>query len=150
MDIINNIEWYFDEPKNAINRDSGKKITKKALETIVFDDTINVNVKFCLPLNNEFSFTETRELSRPITVEQILILVHNFYDEPLKKENIDKAFEGNEEWKEEIIERYNGDISKLTNYCVFEDTCTPDFCGINLMEKSTKNPGEYFVSIGPE
>ena len=156
MEIINNIEWYFDKPKNAINRDSKKRITKKELSTIVFDIFCNKNVdnsvdnsvKFCLPLNNDFSFTETRELQRPITVEQILLLVRNFYNEPLK--DIDKSFENNEEWKEEIIERFNGDISKLTNYHVFEDTCTPDFCGILLMEESEENVGEYFIGIGPE
>ena len=146
MEIINNIEWYFDEPKNAKNKDTLKKITKKELKTIIFDDSVNENIKFCLPLNNEFTFTETRELSRPITVEQVLTLVHNFYAEPLKKENIEKAFENNEEWKEEILDNYEGDISKLKNYDVFEDTCTPDFCGIHLMEDS----GEYFVEIGPE
>ena len=146
MEIINNIEWYFDEPKNAINKNTRKKITKKELNTIIFDNSVNENVKFCLPLNNELSFTETRELSRPITIKQILMLLYYFYKEPLNVENIDKLFEGNEEWKEEIIERYDGDINKLTNYHVFEDTCTPDFCGINLIEDT----GEYFIGIGPE
>jgi hypothetical protein len=149
MEIINNIEWYFDEPKNAINRDTRKKIQKKELKTIVFDDSIKENVKFCLPLNNDFTFSQTRELPRPINVEQILTLLYNFYNEPLKIENIDKAFENNEEWREEIIERLNEDISKLTNYHVFEDTCSPDFCGINLIDEG-ENKGEYFVEIGPE
>lgn len=149
MEIINNIEWYFNEPKNAINKDTRKKITKKELKTIVFDDTIKENVKFCLPLNNDFSFTETRELQRPINVEQILTLIYNFYNEPLNIENIDKVFENNEEWKEEILERVNGDISKLINYDVFEDTCTPDFCGLELI-KEGENINEYFIGIGPE
>lgn len=138
MEIINNIEWYFDEPKNAINRYTRKKIQKKELKTIVFDDSIKENVKFCLPLNNDFTFSQTRELPRPINVEQILTLLYNFYNEPLKIENIDKAFENNEEWKEEIIERLNKDISKLTNYHVFEDTCSPDFCGITPTEKNNE------------
>ena len=146
MEFINNIEWYFDEPKNAKIRDTQKQITKKQLQTIVFDDSVNENIKFCLPLNNNFLFSETRELPRPITVEQILILIRDFYSEPLKPENIDKAFEENEEWKEEIIERLDGDIHELTNHHVFEDTCTPDFCGLNLTEET----GEYFVGIGPE
>ena len=72
MEFINNIEWYFDEPKNAKIRDTQKQITKKQLQTIVFDDSVNENIKFCLPLNNNFLFSETRELPRPITVEQIL------------------------------------------------------------------------------
>lgn len=146
MELINNIEWYFDQPKNAKIRDTQKQITKKQLQTIVFDDSVNENIKFCLPLNNNFLFSETRELPRPITVEQILILIRDFYSEPLKPENIDKAFEENEEWKEEIIERLDGDIHELTNHHVFEDTCTPDFCGLNLTEET----GEYFVGIGPE
>ena len=146
MNLINNIEWYFDEPKNAKIRDTQKQITKKQLHTIVFDNSVNENVKFCLPLNNNFLFSETRELPRPITVEQILILISDFYNEPLKPENMDKAFEENEEWKDEIIERLDGDVNELTNHHVFEDTCAPDFCGLNLMEET----GEYFVGIGPE
>jgi hypothetical protein len=150
MDIINNIEWYFSKPKDAINRDTMKEITKEELKTVVFDDSVNENVKICFPLNNDFSFSETRELSRPITVEQLLTFIQQFYSEPLKEENIEKAFENNEEWKEEILERFDGDVNKLTNYHVFEDTCTPDFCGIHLMEEENENKGEYFVGIGPE
>ena len=85
MEIINNIEWYFDEPKNAKNKDTLKKITKKELKTIVFYDFVNENIKFCLPLNNEFTFKETIELSHHVTVEQILTLIHYFYDKLLKK-----------------------------------------------------------------
>lgn len=62
---------------------------------------------------------------------------------------MDKAFENNEEWREEIIERFDGDSSKLTNYHVFEDTCTPDFCGITRIDEG-ENAGKYFVEIGPE
>lgn len=147
MEIINNIVWYFDEPKNAINKNTGKKITKKALSTIVFDDSVKEPLKFGFPLNNDFLFMEIRELHRPITVEKLLTFIHNFYKEPLKEDNFDKAFEGNEEWMEEILERYDGNRHKLTNYHVFEDTCTPDFCGIHLSEE---NDNEYFVGIGPE
>ena len=149
MEIINNIEWYFDEVNNAINRDTKMKLTKKNLSTFVFDNLTEENVKFCLPLNNDFTFTKTIELPRPITVEQILILLHNFYNDKLKSDDIDKAFENNEEWKEEILERFDGDSSKLINYHVFEDTCSPDFCGISLIEEGN-NKGEYFINIGPE
>jgi hypothetical protein len=152
MDIINNIEWYFGEPKSAKHKDTRKKITKKELSAIVFDNSIEEgNVKFCLPLSNDLDFCETRELPRPLSVEQILIFLRDFYREPLKKEHFDRAFEDNEEWKEEIIERFDGDVSRLTNYHVFEDTCTPDFCGILLItESGGENAGEYFVQIGPE
>ncbi len=150
MNIINNIEWYFNEPKYAINRNTRKHITQEELETIVFDGSLHTNVKFCLPLSDDLSFTETRELACPITVEQLLTMIGKFYNEPLKKENFDMAFENNEEWKEEIVERYNGDISKLINYHVFEDTCSPDFCGIHLIEEIGDHLGEYFVNIGPE
>ena len=99
MDILNNIEWYFGEPKYAKIRKTYKLITKKQLKTVVFDDSVKENIKFCLPLNNNFLFSETRELPRPITVEQILLLISDFYNEPLKQENMDKAFEENEEWR---------------------------------------------------
>lgn len=148
MDIINNIEWYFGKPKDAINKDTGKKITKKSLKTIVFDDTVKENIKFCFPLNDDFTYTETRELSRPINVEQLLQFISDFYNEPLKQETIDKSFKTNEQLKEDWITNMIdcfGDINNLTNYQLFDDTCTPDFCGIHLTDD-----GEYFINIGPE
>jgi hypothetical protein len=105
-------------------------------------------------LNDNFTFTETRELSRPINVEQVLQLVQDFYKEPLSEEIINKTFGENIEWKDDwmadMMEQYDGDISKLTKYNLLDDVCTPDFCGIHLMEDSSKNPGEYFIGIGPE
>ena len=144
MEIINNIEWFIkSEPKTAKNKTTNKIITKNELETIVFD---NGNINFSLPLNDNLTFSKIRELECPISVEQILTLIYKFYKEPLEQENIDKSFEENEEWKEVVMNYYNGDTSKLTNYDVFTDTCTPDFCGLELMEET----GMYFVNIGPE
>ena len=155
MEILNNLEWYFynDEPKGAKNRDTGKKITKQKLNTIVFDDSVKENVKFCFPLNDDFTFTETRELPRPIMVKQILTLVHDFYNELLTQETIDKSFGENiqdkTDWMEEMM--YDGDTSKLAKYHLFNDDCaTPDFCGIHLMENTEENQREYFINIGPE
>ena len=155
MEILNNLEWYFynDEPKGAKHRDTGKKITKQKLNTIVFDDSVKENVKFCFPLNDDFTFTETRELPRPIMVKQILTLVHDFYNELLTQETIDKSFGENiqdkTDWMEEMM--YDGDTSHLTKYNLLNDDCaTPDFCGIHLMEDTEENQGEYFIDIGPE
>ena len=155
MEILNNLEWYFynDELKEAKNRDTGKKITKQKLNTIVFDDSVKENVKFCFPLNDDFTFTETRELPRPIMVKQILTLVHDFYNELLTQEIIDKSFGENiqdkTDWMEEMM--YDGDTSHLTKYNLLNDDCaTPDFCGIHLMEDTEENQGEYFIDIGPE
>ena len=156
MEILNNIIWYFfyDEPKCAKYIYTENKLTKKQLNTIVFDDSVKENVKFCFPLNDNFTFTETRELSRPINVEQVLQLVQDFYKEPLSEEIINKTFGENIEWKDDwmadMMEQYDGDISKLTKYNLLDDVCTPDFCGIHLMEDSSKNPGEYFIGIGPK
>ena len=155
MEILNNLEWYFynDEPKEAKNRDTGKKITKQKLNTIVFDDSVKENVKFCFPLNDDFTFTETRELQRPVTVKQVLTLVNQFYNELLTQEIIDKSFGENiqdkTDWMEEMM--YDGDTSNLTKYNLLNDDCaTPDFCGIHLMEDTEENRGEYFIEIGPE
>ena len=93
MDILNNIEWYFGDIKTAINSDTRKPLTKNELKTIVFDDSVKENVKICFPLNNNFSFTETREYARPLTVEQVLKIIRNFYIEPLKPENMEKKEE---------------------------------------------------------
>jgi len=147
MELINNIEWYFDEPKNAKIRDTQTLITTKQLNTVVFDNSIKENVKFCLPLNDDFLFSETRELARPITVRQILKLIYDFYNEPLKHKNIDEAFKNKEDWKEIVLDEYDGDCSKIINYDVFVNiNCAPDFCGLDFDE----NTGEYFVGIGPE
>jgi len=152
MDIVNNIEWYFNDPKNAIIRDTMKKITKPQLKTIVFDDSIKENIKFCFLLNDDFTFTETRELPTPITVEQLLFFVSDFYHEPLTQEHIDKSFGENIEcknkWNDSMIESHNDcDISHLKKIDIFDTTCTPDFCGIHLSEE---NSDEYFIGIGPE
>lgn len=153
MEILNNIEWYFDNPKNAVLRDTRKKITKQQLSTIVFTKLDNVeNIKFCFPLNDDFTYTQTRELATPATVEQILTLIHKFYSEPLTKETIDKSFgetiegiERKHDWQDNAIDCSH----KLTNIDIFDDTCAPDFCGINLIETG-ENAGEYFVGVGPE
>jgi hypothetical protein len=152
MEIVNNIEWFFNAPKNAIIRDTMRKITKNQLKEVVFDDSVKENINFCFPLNDDFTFTETRELSRPITVEQLLIFIQDFYHEPLSQEHIDKSFGENvsdkNEWKNNMIESHNDcDISHLTKIDLFDTTCTPDFCGIHL---SQENPDEYFIGIGPE
>ena len=89
MEIVNNIEWYFSNPKDAIIRDKMKPLTKKQLKTVVFDDSVKENVKFTFPLNDYLTVTETRELPRPITVEQLLTFVHKFYHETLTQEIID-------------------------------------------------------------
>jgi len=147
MDILNNIEWFIgSEPKTATNKNTHEKITKKEFETVLFDNSISTNVKISLPLNDNLLFSITRELKRPVNVKQLLTLIYNFYKEPLKEEYINSAFEEMEEWKEYIIDYYNGDITKLTNYDVFTDTCTPDFCGLELDEEN----GIYIVTIGPE
>ena len=151
MEIINNVEWFFDEPKNAIFRDTHKKITKKELKTVVFD--ITENIKFCFPMNDDFSVSETRELPTPITVEDILTLAHAFYSEPLSQETIDKSFGENlelkREWHDNMIDCYHGNMHQLTNIDLFDTTCTPDFCGIYLIEEG-ENAGEYFINVGPE
>lgn len=135
MDILNNIEWYFSKPKDAINKDTYQKITKKELNTIVFEEAKDT-VKFCFPLNDDFTVSEIRELQRPITVEQLLKFISNFYNEPLTQDVVDKAYDN-------FMERYDN-ISNLTKYNLFDDTCTPDFCGIHLTDEG------YFINIGPE
>ena len=147
MDILNNIEWFISsEPKTAINKDTNKNITKKEFDSIVFDDSVKENVRIELLLNDNYLFFETREIQRPVTVKQLLTVIYKFYKEPLNHDNIDNAFEEMEEWKDDIIDYYDGDISKLINFDVFTDTCTPDFCGITLNEES----GAYIINIGPE
>ena len=152
MDIINNIVWYFGPVNRVIDKDTDKNITEEKLKTIVFDDSVNENVKICFPLNDDYDFTEIRELQRPVTVQKLLQFIKDFYDEPLKEENLDKIFK-NKEDKEYFLYVWNdcsdGDISGLRQFDVFDDTCTPDFCGIRLVDDDDENNGSYFVDIGP-
>jgi hypothetical protein len=158
MDILNNLEWYFyyDEPSEAKVRDKGTKITRSQLDVVVFNDSVKENVKFCFPLNDDFSYTETRELAHPVTVEDILQLVHSFYNEPLTQETIDDSFGDNSagklDWEEEMKDRHgDGDTYILSKYNLFDDNSgIPDFCGIHLIESPSENQGEYFIQIGPE
>lgn len=147
MDIVNNLIWYFDDPEDAKIRNTHQLISSKQLDTIVFDNSLKDNVVISLPLNEHFLFSETRELQRPVTVRELLELIRNFYDEPLEQKNINKAFKNNMKWKKEVINEYDGDLSKIKKYDVFVNiNCAPDFCGLNLDE----NTGEYSVLIGPE
>jgi hypothetical protein len=147
MEIINDLEWYINsDPKTAKNKTSDCILSKKELDLIVFDDSTKTNVKIMFPLNNNYLFFVTRELSRPVTVKQMLDCIYKFYKEPLKTEFINNAFEEMEDWKEDIIYHYDNDIGRIKNYDVFTDDCTPDFCGLEL----NKDNGKYIVHIGPE
>jgi len=147
MKILKNINWYINsEPRTATNKETFEKLSKTDFETIVFDDSSRENIKLSFPLNDNYSFFVTREIPSPINVKQVLTFIHKFYKEPLSKKNMDKAFEGMEEWKEDIVYFYDGDTSRVTNFDVFTDTCNPDFCGLELNEET----GEYIVHIGPE
>ena len=76
MNIINNLEWYFGEPKYARNMKEKTTITKEELETIVFDDNIDKNVKFCFPLNDSFTLHKKNQLflQQEEEQEQLLLL----------------------------------------------------------------------------
>lgn len=144
MDLLNNLTWYFHlHPKNAYNILTTLPITEKEMKTIVY---FGKSMTLSLPLNDDFLFLESRVLTSPFTVENVLTTIFEFYQEPLKEEDFNNAFEGSLEWKDEVIDtKYDGDISQLIKYDVFTDTCTPDFCGLEY----NKETDEYFVSIGP-
>lgn len=152
MDILQNIEWFINtEPKHAIIKQTNKKLTKKDLNAIVFnnesDNKNNYNkIKLSFPLNDNYLFFLTREISLPVTVKQLLTCIYDFYKEPLLPEHTDNAFNEMEDWKNDIIDYYDGDATKLTNFDVFTDDCEPDFCGVEYNEETDS----YTVHIGPE
>ena len=147
MDFLHNIEWFINtDPKTATNKETFKTLSKKEFDKIVFDDSSRENVKLSFPLNDNYSFFVTREIQRPVNVKQLLTFIYKFYKESLNHQILDKAFEGMEEWKDDILCFYDNDSSRLTNFDVFTDTCEPDFCGLELNKKT----GEYTVHIGPE
>jgi hypothetical protein len=148
MEILNNITWYIEQdPKTATEKQNSQKLSKSNMNTIVFGDTDTKNpVKIAFPLNDNYKFFVIKEIARPATVGQILTFIYKFYKEPLDHAYMDEAFEEMEEWKEEIIDFYEGDLTKLKNYDVFTDTCSPDFCGLEFNEETE----DYIVHIGPE
>lgn len=149
MEFLKNIEWFIaSEPKTAVNKETREDLSKDEMDIVIFDkETYGKKISLSFPLNDNLSFSETRDVTTPVTVKKLLTTIYKFYRERLEEEYYDKAFEGNEEWKEEVIEEeYDGNASKLKKYDVFTQICTPDFCGLELDE----NTGEYCVGIGPE
>jgi hypothetical protein len=144
MRILTNIKWFIStNPRTSTDKLTNKSLTDKDFNKIVFDNKTNQGpIKLSLLLNDNYSFFVSRELHRPITVKKLLKFIYDFYNEPLLPENVEKAFEGCEEWKDEILE-YK---TKLINFDVFTDNVDPDFCGLEY-NKKTK---EYIVHIGPE
>jgi hypothetical protein len=148
MEILNNIKWFIaQEPKTATEKMNFQKLSKAHMDAVVFEDlTTKDPVKMAFPLNNNYKFFVIKEIARPATVGQILTFIYKFYKEPLDHHYMEEAFEEMEEWKEDIIDFYEGDITKLTNYDVFTDICFPDFCGLEFNEETE----DYVVHIGPE
>ena len=148
MDFLEDIKWYItakpDTARNNANKFS--TLTQEEFDKVVFDDSSNENIKLCFPLSEDYTFFVTREISRPITVKELFTFIYKFYQEPLDLEYIEKAFEGNEEIQDDIIDKYDGDITKIKNYDVFDTCPPPDFCSLCFNEETC----EYVVGIGPE
>jgi len=144
MELLNNLEWYFhSEPKNAYNKLTNKPLTVEEMNEIVVSGE---KMTLILPINDHYLLLESRELTKPVTVEKVLTTIYYFYKEPLKEDIVNEAFKESIDWMYEIIDtKYDGDISQLIKYDIFTDTCTPDFCGIEYNEEKD----EYIVSIGP-
>jgi len=149
MDILDSIQWFINsDPKTAIIKQTNKKLSKNELNAIIFESNNSVSNKVTLsfPLNDNYLFFVTREIRLPVTVKQLLTCIYDFYNEPLLNENMDNAFKEMEDWKNDIIDYYDGDTTKLTNFDVFTDDCEPDFCGLEYDETIDL----YTVHIGPE
>jgi hypothetical protein len=148
MDILERIQWFINfDPKTAIIKQTNKKLSKNELNTFIFEsNSDSKTVKLSFPLNDNYLFFVTREISLPVTVKQLLTCIYNFYKESLLHEHIDNAFNEMEDWKNDIVDYYDGDSSKLTNFDVFTDSCEPDFCGLQYDETTDS----YTVHIGPE
>lgn len=159
MELLNDIQWYIRaEPKTALNKENMYKtklkknehyirpLTKKEFDTVVFDDSTKENVKLSFPLNDDYTFFVTREIQRPVTVDQLLTFIYKFYQEPLDTLHMEAIFGENEELKEMVLEEYDGDITQLKNYDGLDPDPAPDFCDLTYDEST----GEYVVGIGPE
>lgn len=140
-----NIEWFIcSKPESAVNKITGKQLTKDELNQVVFDKKQEF-VSLSFPLNDNLLFYVNREYKTPINVRQLFTIIYKFYKEPLEESNIESAFLEMEGLLEEWEEYHEGDLSKLTKYDVFTDTCTPDFCGLEFGDD-----GSHYVLIGPE
>lgn len=159
MELLNNIQWFIgSHPRTALNKENMYKLKlnknehyirpleKNEFDTVVFDDDVKENVKLSFPLNDNYTVFVTREIQRPVTVEQLLTFIYNFYQEPLDSEYMDAVFGDNGELKEMLLDEYNGDINEIKNCDGFDPVPAPDFCGLTYDELTC----EYVVGIGPE
>jgi hypothetical protein len=148
MDLLSDIEWYIkSKPTTCIRKSTGKNLTKEELNLIAIEKTKNnKNICISFPVNDNFKYYVTREYNESISVEKLLLIIYYFYKEPMDLSKLDDIFYEMDEWKDEVINYYDGNLNKLTNYDAFTDTCTPDFCGLEY-DKKTKS---YNVIIGPE
>jgi hypothetical protein len=172
MEILDNLYWHIaQQPFSAIDIRTTERLTRDQLDTIVFNKKVNTegyteghsedkseghsenksedNAKIHLsfPLNDNFLFFVTREVDVSITVEQILQMIHDFYQEPLIVENVEDALEGPEEWKADLLEKYNhDDRGEILNIDVFNGVANQYLYGIQLEEET----GDYLVMIGQD
>lgn len=147
MDLLSDIEWYINsKPKTCVRKSTGLSLTKEELNLNVIEKNKNKNIRISFPVNDNFTYYVTREYNENITVEKLLSIIYYFYKEPMDLSKLDDIFYEMDEWKDEVINYYDGNLKKLTNYDAFTDTCTPDFCGLEY-DKETHS---YYVMIGPE
>ena len=94
------------------------------------------------PLNDQLLYWETRVYQGPITIQQLLDIIYEFYKEPLDPKDYKRAFENREDEFDEIFEETDGNLKKID--ALSEDP-DPDFCGLEY--NSTTNA--YEVTLGP-
>lgn len=143
MELLENIQWFIASyPESAVHMDGSRELTEEEWSTVLFREDIILT----FPLNDNYSFSLNRDVKGPITIRKLLETIYDFYQEPLEPELYEGAFEEMEEWFEEVLQKYDGDMEQMIKFDVFTDTVEPDFSGLEKDEESN----EYFVHIGPE
>lgn len=152
MELLTEIEWYIHaEPTldsvdwcNPKKRRKGR-VTKKVWETVVFPEA---SVKLRFPLNDYYTYFVVREVQGPLTVGGLLRVIYDFYQSNVVPEEFQRAMENadDEIWKDELLEMFEGDVSRIRNIDLLTDDPAPDLVDLEWSE----DVEAYTVHLGPE
>ncbi len=139
--ILENVRWVIDSEPTI---ESDITINKVKLEDIWNSILFTEDTKIRCMLNNNDSFHLDIMVEKNSSVSDFLRNIYNFYQMPLKKEYLRKAFWKNRELKEDVINEYDGDLSKIKNMDVFTTDMPVIFEGIRKIKKNY-----YDLILGP-
>ncbi len=139
--LLENVRWCIEyKPNIESNIMENDMNIKDIWNTVLFMEDTKIR---CM-LNNNDTFHNDIMVEKGCNVGTFLETIYNFYQLPLKTEYIRKAFWKNRELKEDVINEYDGDLTKIKNIDVFTTYIPVIFEGITKIKKNY-----YDLILGP-